>query len=198
MLLDKRFRRFGWFDDAGPLWFLRDRWTATCFGRTVWIRFFAGPTGVTMQAHRKESCHAQGGVFVDGDLWKDLSYGQKEDLVMSWLKRLKRPEENPGGGSAALDPDWVSELPALHDYLTLLSDPDGSPRRTATIALFAEHGSWKVYLNDRDSGASLCASGGTVAGALSALEVMLEGDNAPWRFSDRPKPASAGKGKRSS
>jgi hypothetical protein len=151
-----------------------------------------------VQAQTKRSGYAVRGFFVSYDLWSDFSYFQKEALVMSWIKKLRRPEDSPGGGAAASDPDWVSELPALHDYLTLLQDPDGSPRRPSTLTLFAEHGSFKVYLNDRDSGASLCASGSTVAATLSALEVMLEGDSAPWRFSDRVKPGSVGRGKKGS
>lgn len=197
-MLDKRFRRFGWFDEQGPLWFLKDRWSAGRGFTACWVRFFAAPIGVTLQAHKKEGGYAVRGFFVPADLWSDFSYFQKETLLMSWLKKLRRPEDSPGGGSAATDSDWMSDFPALHDYLTLLQDPDGGPRRTSTLAIFAESGSFKIYLNDRESGASLCASGGTIASALSALETMLEGDTAPWRFSDRPRPEPGRKGKKGS
>lgn len=197
-MLDVRFRRYGWFDEQGPLWFLRDRWTGGPRWRPCWVRFYAGPVGVTMQAHTKEGLYAYAGYFLREEVWSDLSYFHKEQLVMSWIKRIRNPNADPGNGAAATDPGWVQEFPALHDYLTLRTDSDGASRRTATLALFAESGSWKLYLNDRDTGASLCASGGSVADTLSALEAMLEADNAPWRFSDRPRQDGGRRGRKGS
>jgi len=177
--------RFGWSDRVGPLWFLRERWTGGPRWRPCWARFFAGPVGVAMQLHTKATGHALAGFFVPHGLWEDLSYAQKEDVVMSWLKSVQRPDCASGSGGLVSDPVWLHEYPALHDYLTLGTGTDGLARRTSTLTLFAELGSWKCYLNERDAGASLCATGPSVQDALSALEAMLEAENTPWRFSDR-------------
>ena len=179
--------RPGWSDRVGPFYFLRERWSGGPRWRPTWGRFFAGRAGVTLQEHTRCDSLSVRGVFVDRLLWEDLSYGQKEDFVMSWVKQIRRPDGGPGAGGVVSDPDWVRELPALHEYLTLGTHPDGTVRRTSTLTLFAEHGSWKAWLNERDAGASLCASGPTVADTLAALEVMLEAENCPWRFSDAPK-----------
>jgi len=125
-----------------------------------------------------------------------MSYAQKEEVLMSWLRQVRRPDGPLGSGGIAADPAWLSEYPALHEYLTAGANPDGSPRRTATLTVFAELGTWKAFLNERDSGASLCASGGTVGETLAALEVMLESEVPPWRFSDRAKPDNGKKSRR--
>ena len=188
--------RFGWSDAVGPLWFLRERWSAGPRWRPGWARFFAAPKGVALQVHAKKGGFADAGCFVPYDLWLDLSYAQKEDLVMSWVKQVRRPDGANGSGGLVVDAQWVSEYPALHEYLTLGAHPDGSIRRTSTLTLFAEHGSWKLFLNERDSGASLCSTGPCIADTLSALEVMLEAEVTPWRFSERSQEPSGKKGRR--
>jgi len=188
--------RFGWSDRIGPLWFLAERWACGSRWRPAWARFFAGPRGVALQAHSKKGGYAVAGCFIQAELWSDLSYAQKEEVVMSWLREVRRPEVGLGAGGLASDPVWLSEYPALHEYLTLGTRPDGSSRRTSTLTLFCEHSSWKCFLNERDAHASLCASGDTISGALCALEVMLEAEVAPWRFSDPPAQENGRKGKK--
>lgn len=178
--------RFGWSDGVGPLWFLKERWTVGPSWRSSWARFYASQRGITLQAHTKKGGYPYAGMFIPWDLWSDFAYAQKEDVVMAWIKAVRRPDGPLGSGGAAADPLWVQEYPALHEYLTAGTGPDGAVRRTSTITFFTEHGSWKCFLNERDAGASLCASGDSVAGALSALEVMLEQEAVPWRFSDPP------------
>jgi hypothetical protein len=190
--------RFGWSDEVGPLWFLRHRWTVGPRWRSCWARFFAGPSGVTVQVHTKKGGFAYGGIVAEASLWNDMSYAQKEDFVLSFLRQVRRPDGPLGAGGVATDPDWVRDYPAIHEYVTTGANPDGSPRRTSTLTVFAEHGSFKVYLNERDSGASLCSSGSTVGEALTALEVMLEGESPPWRFSDRQPAANGRRGRRGS
>jgi hypothetical protein len=153
---------------------------------------------VTLQRHTKKGGFADDGVFWPIELWKDLSYAQKEEIVVSWIKQIRRPDQAAPAGSVATDPVWLHELPALHDYMVCSTNPDGSARRTASLTVFAEHGSFKLWLNDRDSGASLCVSGDTVAGALSSLEAVLEAENPPWRFSDRGRGENGRKGRRGS
>jgi len=182
-----QYKRWGWFDRVGPYWFLRNRWACGPPWSRCWARFYIGPTGVALQAHTRIGGFAYAGTFIPLALWDDLSYAQKESLVMAWIREVRRPDEGHGANSHACDAGWLSEYPALHEYLVVSTNPDGSPRRTSTLTLFAEHGSFKGFLNERQSGASLCATGDSVAATLSALEVMLEAENTPWRFSDRAK-----------
>lgn len=190
-MTDHLFSRPGWSDEAGPLWFLSPRWSCGPRWRPCWAMFFASAKGITMQAHTKKGGYAFDGFYVPASLWNDLSYAQKEEVCMSWIREVRRPSGPNGGPLAAHDPDWVSEYPAVHDYLTAAVGPGGELRRTSTLTLFSEHGAWKLFLNERHSGASLCATGPTVGAALSALEVMLEAEDVPWRFSGPPSPPPA-------
>jgi len=178
----------GWLDLEGPLHFLRRRWAAGKGFRACWVRYFSGETGITLQAHSKRGGYARAGIFVPAALWVDLDYRHKEDLVMGWIRDLRSAGAGGGPGRDASDPEWLQSFPALHDYLTARTGPDGSPRRTATLTIFVDGPAWKCFINERDAGASLCSSGSTVAAALSSLEVMLEDEDTPWRFSD-PEPA---------
>ena len=105
---------------------------------------------------------------------------------MGWVDKMRRPPGEGGRPPDAVDGEWLSLLPALHEFLTLGRHPDGSTRRTATLTIFVDCGAFKTYLNERETGCSLCASGASVNDALSALEVLLEGENPPWRFSEQP------------
>jgi hypothetical protein len=151
-----------------------------------------------MQSHTRAGGFAVAGFFVPHALWADLSYAQKEDVIVSWIKSVRSPEGFNGSGGVALDSEWMQQYPALHDYITLGTNPDGTLRRTSTITLFADMGTWKCYLNERDSGASLCATGSSVSDTLAALEVMLEAEVTPWRFSDRPRQENGKKSRRGS
>src|SRR5215831_4072827 len=140
---DLTFRRFGWSDWVGPLWFLKERWNAGPRWRPGWARFFAGQLGVAMQLHTKREGYAVRGFFIPSLLWRDLSYSQKEDVVLSWIKSVRRPDSPNGLAGRPADPVWMSEYPAVHDYLVVGENPDGSLRRTATLTLFADAASWK-------------------------------------------------------
>jgi hypothetical protein len=193
-----RVDRFGWSDEAGPLWFLHDRWSCGPRWRQCWAMFWACEKGVTMHAHTKKGGYAFDGFFIDAATWQDMSYFQKESVIVSWLKSVRRPGPEAGPAVAASDPSWVHDLPAVHEFLVTEANPDGSVRRTSTLTIFAEGGSWKVFLNERDTGASLCASGATVSDALSALEVMLEQEVVPWRFSQRVEQKGNGRARKGS
>jgi len=174
----------GWFDLTGPLLFLRKRWGVGRGPRSCWVRFFSGAAGVTLQAHTKRGRWAIHGTFLDAGTWNDMDYRAKEDFVMGWVRNIRSGGNGGVPGRAAVDAEWLSAYPAIHDHLVERTGPDGQPRRTSTVTVFADGPGWKVFLNERDANGSLCASGGSIAAALSALETMLEEDDPPWRFGE--------------
>jgi len=181
-------------DLAGPLVFRQRRWSGGPSWRRVWIRLFLSPAGATVQAFTKRYGSPVGGAFLTPGVWSDCSYGQKEGWVMHWVRKLQRPTAATGGSDAAVDSDWMRDLPAVHEHLVARLDADGAVRRTGTLTVFAEDGSWKCYLNNRADGCSLCASGDTIASALCALETLLEAADTPWRWQEAP--ASRGQRRR--
>lgn len=148
-----------------------------------------------MQAHSRVGGYAVYGVFVDRVDWDSMDYRHREDWSMSWIRKFQRPDGPPPDAPAATDGEWMQDFPALHEYLTAVRDVDGKSRRTSTLTLFADGGSWKGFLNERALGCSLCATGSTIADVLSALEVMLEGDSPPWRWEERPGRPGGKKGR---
>lgn len=169
---------------SGPYSWYRPRWSGGPRWRRVWVRFFVSRRGVTLQAHTKAGGFPVAGCYLHNDYWGCMSYAQQEDYAMGFIKRVSRPDQSSLARPIATDPEWVCELPALHEYLSSACDESGSVRRTSTLTLFAEQGSWKVFLNERQLNASLCASGDTVGAALAALEVLLEAENTPWRWNE--------------
>lgn len=114
---------------------------------------------------------------------------------MGYVRRFARPDQAALARPVATDPDWVSEYPAVHDYLTAMRDDTGATRRTSTLTIFAEQGSWKCFLNERTLNASLCATGPTIKDAVAALEIMLEAEDTPWRWNEARTPPGPRKGK---
>jgi len=184
--------RSGWLDAEGPLLFLRKEWRGGPRWNRVRVRFFCGQFAVALLAHSLKGGFCVAGSILERGVWEDMSYSQKEGWTLGWVKKLTRPSNDVGGGVVARDDEWVHQYPAVHEWLCDAVDADGRTRRTATLTLFAEGGAFKLFINDRASGASLCVTGSTVAGAFAALEAVLEEPDPPWRWYDRPRP---GKGK---
>lgn len=89
---------------------------------------------------------------------------------------------------------FAEGLPALMEYLTAASYPDGAPRETSTVMLFCDGGVFKACLNDREAQRSLWASGPSFLDALEALEAMLSTGTGEWRQNAQWK--GKGKGKK--
>jgi hypothetical protein len=178
------FDRPGWCDNVGPLWFLRPRWSVGPPWRSAWARYFSGSLGVTLQAHTKQGGYPVGGLFLDRLLWIDLSYAHKEDIIMGWVSRMRRPTGDTPVPASAVDSDWLSEFPALHEYVSLDHHDDGAARRTSTVTIFADGPSWKCFLNDRDSACSLCATGSSPRGNAGERSPPV----ASLRRPPRPRP----------
>lgn len=72
---------------------------------------------------------------------------------MSLLKRNRDVGGRGAAGVVAASPSpSMAELPTLWEFLTLEQWDDGAKRVTGSLLLFADDGSLKIMLNDRDSG----------------------------------------------
>ena len=101
---------------------------------------------------------------------------------MSFLRKL---EAVPGSGQSDCmpDPEFQETFPAMSEFMTAPSYPDGSAREKATVSVFFEDGVFKACLNERDRGLVLFVSEAKFACLFEALELLLQGEHVPWRIS---------------
>ena len=84
-------------------------------------------------------------------------------------------------GAKPLDPKDLAELPTVVEFLTLDRFEDGAERVPGTILLFAEAGTFKACIVDKDAGLVAFTAFKTLRGVLAALERDLAGDGLDWR-----------------
>jgi hypothetical protein len=96
----------------------------------------------------------------------------------------ERQERKHDGPVAAVDSALENEYPALYDFLTTSVTSDALPRKTATLMLFAEQGSFKACLHDRQDGRSFFRAAPTWDGVLEAVERALAEGTGDWRYSN--------------
>lgn len=101
---------------------------------------------------------------------------------MSFLRKLKIDPPSAGRLAAEELGELLTPYPAIVDHLVATEFPGSppEPRETSTLLIFAEEGLWKAMLRDRDTEATLWATGETPEGALAVLEGLLRLDVAPW------------------
>jgi len=111
---------------------------------------------------------------------------------------LERAATSAAGAAAPVGPlaGVLKLCPAVVEYLTATSWPDGEVRETATLLLFAEDGGIKACLSDRAQGRTLWRAGEGIEGAVKALEEAIKGGSADWRRSRGAKPVVPAKGGR--
>jgi hypothetical protein len=112
-----------------------------------------------------------------------MSKEQKLAAVDDFLASALKGQTSIGVSDDALDPGFLVEYPALHQFMCRQTNPDGSPRRPSSLTVFTEDGLFKACLNEKDLGLALYASGDTFPGALLALETRLHAPKVEWRRS---------------
>jgi len=101
---------------------------------------------------------------------------------MSFLSKLDQASKGTAQPLSALT-GVLSVTPAVVEYLTASTYPDGSARERSTISIFVEDGVVKACLSDRDQARTLWRSGASVEDAVMALEGAVVDGTADWRRS---------------
>lgn len=98
------------------------------------------------------------------------------------IKRVKiEGTATTGKGGGFDDPGFAKKFPLLYEQLTETSFEGGEARITSSIILFAEEGSLKACLSERNDHCSLWATANTLEGVMKALEAALTTGNPQWR-----------------
>lgn len=116
------------------------------------------------------------------------------DALSSFLKRAVGTGQTVDADRAFPDAAFAKDWPALFEYMTATKWPDGSDRKVSSVTLFAEDGSLKCCLNEKNDQCVLFAAGKTLKTCLNALEGLLAGSDTPWRKSSGGVATRAGKG----
>jgi len=112
---------------------------------------------------------------------------------MSFLRKFKEGSSS-GPPQLSEDAEFKSLYPALNEFMTHPTYPDGSPRQLSTLTLFRDDGYWKGCLNEKDQGLVLFVAEQRFNTLFEALELLLQEEQPPWRKST-VKPRSGGKAK---
>lgn len=99
------------------------------------------------------------------------------------MKYVTKPVRGEQGSLVAGPTDAKLEAiaPALCEWLTAGRWDDGKPRKTGTVMLVAESGTWKAWVHDRDAGRSAWLSAASIVELVQALERLCSGGPAEWR-----------------
>lgn len=99
---------------------------------------------------------------------------------------------NQAGGASGVD-GLLKECPAVLEYMSADSYPDGERRDRATLMFFVEGGIVKVCLSDKTTGRTLWRSGTSIDECLISLEQCIVDGQADWRMSAKSRQASGKK-----
>jgi hypothetical protein len=76
---------------------------------------------------------------------------------------------------------WEKDYPALVEFLTSSTWPDGSGRTAGTLMIMVEGGLWKAWVHDRDASVAAFVSSGTLMGLLKSVSQGVESGQLDWR-----------------
>jgi len=168
-------------------------------GRSRWVLYlYRGPSVVLLRLSdpkRPWYCHRFSGSTAS---WNRGSYGEREDFIVAFLRKLTRPQPGALDRPDTADPKLASAYPALCEHLCRTRDDDGQPRQTCSLTLFGAQGGFRAFLNDRDTGAAIAVTADAFTGILAALEAELQSDHPNWHWRPEGNGKGAGKGRKSS
>lgn len=100
---------------------------------------------------------------------------------MSFLNKVTGPGPNGDQYRVPDDTRFKKDLPALWEYMTAQTYPDGRKRKTATVTLFLGPQGCQASLNDRDNARSIFAAGATFDESLERLDELAQDEDTVWR-----------------
>jgi len=110
-----------------------------------------------------------------------FGYEMVKEARMKFIKSSLQKARSADVPMACGDTKLSKDCPALFEFLTCSKNDDGSERKTSTMTVFYDQGSFKVFLNDRDSQMSLCVTSPTLSGLWDALDDAITSDDPGWR-----------------
>jgi len=125
-------------------------------------------------------------LFVSNKLeahWWLLSANERTALVASFLRKASDDSKARVAASSDRDSAFRARFPALTEWLSADTYPEGGARETSTLLFFVEGGQWKGCLNDRDQKRGLWSSGASLDDVLEAIEACLQSGGGEWRQS---------------
>lgn len=114
------------------------------------------------------------------DSWDCGTYAEREDYLMAFLRKLSRPQQGALDRPDPVDSELQASYPALHEHLTRSRDDAGATRQTCSLTVYGHAGTFRAFLNDRDSGGAIGVTADSLAGLLRALEAELESEAPSW------------------
>lgn len=136
-----------------------------------------------------------GNWFYPPDAWNRLQHHERYSMALKYIKAALAASSAGGKGSVPVDAELAKSCPAVAEFMTATTGPDGKARQTSTLTVFTDQDGWKVCLNERDADLSLWAVGTSLLGALAALEERLVAPVVEWRRRSPAKPPRPAKGK---
>jgi len=145
------------------------------------------PRGILFYRTNDRTCTFDASYFLERCFSDHLCVSQIRSIAMSFLKKPSADSQGNRSLPSFSDDVMKRNYPALYEYLTSTTYPDGSKRETSTILVFVDDGQLKVCLNDRETSLMLWSSGESFEESLLVMDELLRSDNPPWRESKSKK-----------
>lgn len=116
-----------------------------------------------------------------GRRWSQLQQPVREKLVSDVIARARERLERAERGERPPDEAFAGEYPALWEFVSVSTMPNGGKRTRSKLTLFLEGDQWKAALTDPDVEASAFVTADTFLDALRSLETQAQEDTLDWR-----------------
>jgi len=113
-------------------------------------------------------------------------------MQLALIKRAAKDQVDLAHAAAASAGKLSVSVAALSEFICLTKWDDGSTRKTGSVTIFTEEGSWKAWINDKDAARSSVCSAASLGALLTLIDDKLQDDSLEWRRA-RPDQGRAGK-----
>jgi hypothetical protein len=102
-----------------------------------------------------------------------VHFSEVVNYMGDWLRKAVEVSESPEGAVHFRDAEFEKEYPALYDFLASKIGPNGKPRESACLLVFARDNEVTCCLKDRGLKRAFYGRSDGVLAALKALEAEL-------------------------